>query len=130
MNLSHNRKIIKAIVFFVISSIGILFILGSSGLNNSKFSEAQEVPKNYELPQDAFTYKKEEKLVEPQAESKFVIKEHNGSVAVFENGKKNPIKETETLVADLPLADREILKKGINVSSKEELLRILEDYCS
>ena len=130
MNLSHNRKIIKAIAFFVISSIGILFILGNSGLDNSKFSEAGEIPKNYELPQDGVTSTKEEKLAKPQLESKFVIKEHKGSVAVFENGKNDPIKETETLVADLPLADQEILKKGIDVSSKEELLRILEDYCS
>ena len=36
MNLSHNKKIIKTIAFFVISSIGTISILGSTGPKHQK----------------------------------------------------------------------------------------------
>ncbi len=132
MNLSHNKKIIKTIAFFVVSSVGTISILGSAGPKHlKKFPEVQETTSpSYDAPQANLTPEKKGNLNTLDTESKFVIKEYKGSVAVFENGKNDPIKKTETMVSDLPVADQEILKKGINVPSQEELLRILEDYCS
>ena len=60
----------------------------------------------------------------------YVVKDFNGNIAVFENGKNSPFKITDVPINSLPYADREILRKGIAVTSKSELNRILEDYCS
>ncbi len=132
MKLLLNKKIIKPIAFFAAISIGSLFIIGSSDINKSKKAHQTEaLTKSYEIPQKDFIKKDNQKILsENETENKFIIKEYNGSVAVFENGKNDPIKKTETMVADLPVADREILKKGINAKTQEELSRILEDYCS
>lgn len=60
----------------------------------------------------------------------YVIKNFNGSVAVFEEGNDKPFKITGVSVNTLPYADQEVLKNGIIVNSQSELTRLLEDYCS
>ncbi len=131
MNLSYNKKIIKT------AAASVVFILGASlifcGLNLKNENESTQSRENvasHVVPKDYFDTAKEEKNTQNKETEDFIIKEYNGSVAVFENGKNLPFKTTETMVADLPTADRELLKKGINVGSPEELSRILEDYCS
>lgn len=66
----------------------------------------------------------------PNSSLSYVVKDFNGNIAVFENGQNSPFKITDVPINSLPYADREILKKGIAVNSKNELNRILEDYCS
>lgn len=131
MNLPYNKKIIKMGSMLILFVSGITFIVGSGNLRNKNEPiKAQENVETCEVPKDIFSAKKEEKLKQTQNTSDFIIKEYNGSVAVFESGKNSPFKTTETMVSDLPTADRELLKKGISVGSREELSRILEDYCS
>lgn len=131
MNLSYSKKRIKTALFSLVLASGVAFILGSSDLKRpNESTKTQESVENYEAKEDDFSLKKEEKIAQDQVIGDFIIKEYNGSVAVFENGKTLPFKTTETMVDDLPATDRELLKKGIIVGSKEELSRVLEDYCS
>lgn len=131
MNLSYNKKIIKIAVLSTVLAIGVsLIFCGINLKNKSDLTQAKENVENYVVPKDYFDTNKEEKITQNKETKDFIIKEYNGSVAVFENGQDLPFKTTETMVADLPTADRELLKKGIGVGSPEELSRILEDYCS
>lgn len=60
----------------------------------------------------------------------YVVKEYDGMVAVFEKGENKPFRITDTYVSSLPQADRDNLKNGIEVTSKEKLRRLVEDLCS
>lgn len=60
----------------------------------------------------------------------YKIKNYNGNIAVFNSESSSPLRITSVTVEELPPADQELLKKGIDVSSEEELITILEDYCS
>lgn len=60
----------------------------------------------------------------------YVVKDYNGNIAVYESGRSEPFRVTETLVKDLPYADKELLEFGIEANNIEELNIILEDYCS
>ena len=60
----------------------------------------------------------------------YVVKSFNGNIAVFDGIHETPFRITDVPVNSLPYTDQEILKKGIAVSSKTELTKILEDYCS
>lgn len=65
------------------------------------------------------------------AESKvYKLKSYNGNIAVFNSDSSDPIRITSVSIEELPPADQELLKKGIEVFSEEELITILEDYCS
>lgn len=60
---------------------------------------------------------------------KFVVKEIDGKIGVFENGKnKALIKTLEREVEYLPDYDKKILKDGIYVETPQELNKVLEDY--
>lgn len=59
----------------------------------------------------------------------FTVKEHNGKIAVFQNGNDDPIKILDgPYVRDLPTHDRELLQNGIVVETETELIALLEDY--
>lgn len=60
----------------------------------------------------------------------YIVREHNGMVAVFQQGEDKPFKITDTYVSSLPNADRQSLSNGIQVDTKEELRKLLEDLCS
>ena len=61
---------------------------------------------------------------------RYVLKEYQGYIGVFEEGKDTPLKIIETEVALLPETDQAQLEEGIVVVGKEELARITEDYGS
>ena len=63
----------------------------------------------------------------PQEKSKIVLKSYKNTIALYENGIKKEIYE-QIVLNSLPPKDVEDLKKGIIISSKDELLRILEDF--
>lgn len=131
MNLSYNKKIIKTVACSILLASGAsLIFCGLDLKNKNESAEPIKSVENYKEPKYDFSPKKEEKITQNEEMSDFIIKEYNGSVAVFESGKNLPFKTTETPVSDLPATDKELLKKGINVSGEEELSRILEDYCS
>lgn len=58
----------------------------------------------------------------------YVVKEIDGKIGVFENGKNVPIETLEKEVEYLPEYDKKILKDGIFVENNQELNKILEDY--
>lgn len=58
----------------------------------------------------------------------YVVKNYRGNVAVFENGKDDPLRITDISLNELPLDDIELLNKGIFVKNAQELNIILEDY--
>lgn len=60
--------------------------------------------------------------------SKYTVKEYNGLIAIFTENESMPIQVFDTSVAQLPKSDRELLKLGIEVSTPDELQKIIEDY--
>ncbi len=68
--------------------------------------------------------------LKPEARELYVIKEDGGRVAVADGATGEVLKKTDTLVSILPEKDRDRLKKGIKVESKNELRLLLEDFCS
>lgn len=65
------------------------------------------------------------------AEGGFVLREHDGNVAVYYAGfDKVPAVVTEIEVGQLPEADRKMLAEGMEVGTREELLLLLEDLGS
>lgn len=60
----------------------------------------------------------------------FLLGIHNGRVAVWQDGKKDPIKVFPYSAKLLPAKDRELLEKGLHFDTKEEMIRRIEDYLS
>ena len=61
--------------------------------------------------------------------TQYIVKEHDGKIAVFNNELKSPIYVLNSpLVRDLPNFDQKLLQDGIIADSNEKLLKILEDY--
>lgn len=60
----------------------------------------------------------------------YVLSEYNGKLAVFSYGGSLPIEVFDTSVSDLPENDRLQLEKGITVSDKTSLQKLVEDYTS
>ena len=63
-------------------------------------------------------------------EKGYVIKDSGGRIAVFRTGESTPFMTTETYTKTLPRTDSTRLQKGIAVTDKAELQRLLEDLCS
>ncbi len=57
----------------------------------------------------------------------FVVKEYNGVVALFSEGKEAPIAVYNTPIDYINPADAEMLKDGIRLKSMDEVARLLED---
>ena len=55
---------------------------------------------------------------------------YNENVALYDSNNPAPLQVFPYPVSLLPKADQEALKSGIRVSSKEELLQLIEDYFS
>ena len=60
----------------------------------------------------------------------YIISEYNGKIAVFKKLSAEPLFVSDVYVSSLPQADKELLKEGIEVRTKKELNRLIEDYCS
>ena len=61
---------------------------------------------------------------------RYIIQSEGDTLSVYREGEENPIEIIELDVSALPLVDQQLLEKGIPVSSKEDLTRLLEDLCS
>lgn len=64
------------------------------------------------------------------ASNAYILKENEGRIAVFAEGKAEPILTTDTMVKILPLEDQQELKDGVKVYGERALQKALEDYCS
>ncbi len=59
----------------------------------------------------------------------YTVKEYGGKIAVFLNNDNIPVYILGSpFIRDLPQYDRELLESGITVKSKQELVKLLEDY--
>ncbi len=65
-------------------------------------------------------------VFEETAEIRYILKDYNGKIGVFENDSL--IYTLDTYIFTLPEKDKKLLSEGIAVSSKEELYQILEEY--
>jgi len=60
----------------------------------------------------------------------YLLKEHNGFVAVFYNrGDEQELKEmTKTPINSLPEEEQKLIKNGIVINGNQELIKVLQDY--
>lgn len=59
-------------------------------------------------------------------DTKYILKEYNGKIGIFEN--EALIYTLDTYVFTLPEYDKKLLNDGIEISTKEELYELLEEY--
>lgn len=60
----------------------------------------------------------------------FLLGIHNGQIALWRDEDPEPIKVFPYSAQMLPVADRRALEEGIRFETKEDLLRLMEDYLS
>ena len=61
----------------------------------------------------------------------YVVREHNGKIAVFSNGfQTTPMLETDIPTDGLRETDRQMLRDGIEAASYEDVIALLEDLGS
>ena len=60
----------------------------------------------------------------------FLLGIQNGYVALWEDGKADPIRVFPDSASNLPPADRQSLEQGIHLDSKLQLVQLIEDYLS
>ena len=58
----------------------------------------------------------------------YLLKEYNGQIGAFAPGESEPFYTLETPFSVLPAADQSALLSGIEADSKEELMRLIEDF--
>lgn len=63
------------------------------------------------------------------SQKKYVIREHNGKVAIFSSSGAL-LRELDFYVKALPEADRERVRRGVEVGSLSELYSLIRDYIS
>lgn len=57
----------------------------------------------------------------------YVIKEYNGSVALFKDGSDDPLAVYSTPLEEINPLDAELLKEGIRLRGLSEVSRLIED---
>ncbi len=82
---------------------------------------------NFEVKGDELTSSQN---ISETKESRYLLKDSGGHIAVYKDNEFVPMITTETLTNTLPLRDQENLKKGITVKGDTALRKALEDYCS
>lgn len=60
----------------------------------------------------------------------FILGTHQGYIALWKDGNAKPIRVFPYSASSLPTADRQALEQGIPIESRDDLLRLLEDYLS
>ena len=67
---------------------------------------------------------------QPVEEYKYLLKEFNGKLAVFENGEKAPKMIFDVSIDSLPEVDALALKNGLKIKNEQELNDRIEDFIS
>lgn len=57
----------------------------------------------------------------------YIVKEYNGSVALFKEGEAEPLVVYSTAISEINSADAVMLKNGIRLRGMSEVSRLLED---
>ena len=63
-------------------------------------------------------------------ETVYLLGEYNGRVSVLSPATREPEMVFDIFIRTLPDIDQELLRQGIQVSTYEELTRLIEDYIS
>lgn len=57
----------------------------------------------------------------------FVLKEHNGRLALFSEDEEEPLAVYDTPISSLYPADIELLREGVRLKNRAEVARLIED---
>lgn len=60
----------------------------------------------------------------------FLLGIQDGYIALWKDGRTDPLRVFPYKAASLPAADQQALEKGIHLDSKEDLIALVEDYLS
>jgi len=60
----------------------------------------------------------------------YLLRVYDKRVAAFYSDSTTPFFISDVYVSELPKKDRQLLIQGLQVNSRKELDRLLEDYCS
>ena len=116
-----------ALLMLIILFVSITFTSQKSHLQNPTETTSQSdivpeyvyvfVEPQCSIPHDTASYDDEG----------WIIREYNGIIGVFtHNGVF--LRSIDTHIKTLPKADRELLREGISVKTRKELIAIIEDY--
>ncbi|MFV0497825.1 MAG: hypothetical protein ACK5L0_06650 [Candidatus Fimivivens sp.] len=83
-----------------------------------------------DIPRITMDVKSGVSVQEAPQEPRYLLSEHEGKLAVFMIGKKEPELVFDRYLHYLPDVDRLRLEEGIEISDYAELLRLIEDYTS
>lgn len=109
-SLNDRTKEIMTYILFVLAIIILLATIAFSVFKIYNGFSKQEMPK-----------------VAEKTNTGFVLKEHEGKIAVFDKDE-NLVSTTSILVNSLPELDKALLKGGIDIESETALKKALEDY--
>ena len=106
------KKSLKISIVFLISSIicfAIILAFFIKSLKNNQTDSSKEIDRS---PNNSLSY---------------IVKDFNGSVAVFEPENPKPVRVTDVYTSHLPKSDQKMLSHGIKVQTQAELNTLLED---
>lgn len=64
------------------------------------------------------------------AKPKYLMKNHDGRLAVFQAQEQSPLLVFDIYVSTLPEYDQRLLQEGIPAEGEEQLTKLIEDYIS
>ena len=108
---------------FLLATLIITAVMISYLLLNNKIIESSSTIIEFEPDVPAFEIKDE---ATAKKEIYYVLKEYNGKIGVYEN--ESLIYTLDIYVFTLPEVDKQLLKDGIIVYTKEKLYELIEEY--
>lgn len=124
----------KKIFMFTTTTLGFFVIIVALfwlfPQKNDRDTNPNEAPAPAGPQEPSYACAKEKTEKPIKKNSLYYVKEYKGNIAVFEESKEKPFRITNIAVDELPAEDQKLLKQGIEVSGKEELNDLIEDYCS
>ncbi len=121
-------KKIMPIIFLGVALLGVAIsvVLIFDGSSDSHAS----TPKTIEAQKDENSAEIINEVSSSIESYRYVLKEYEGKLAVFEYGSETPYEITEIFIHNLPDYDIILLSEGINVTDNKQLESLLEDYTS
>ncbi len=86
--------------------------------------------KNKNLDEELIENSLSVKTSQPVEEYKYILKEFNGKLAVFEIDEKTPKMIFDVTIDSLPEVDALALKNGLKIKDEQELNDRIEDFIS
>lgn len=112
------NKLVKSSVYAICGLILLAFAFKFAFLKNKNSDE--------ELVENSINVT----TSQPVEEYKYLLKEFNGKLAVFENGEKAPKMIFDVSIDSLPEVDALALKNGLKIKNEQELNDRIEDFIS